>query len=77
MREKWVPEIQHHCPNTPFILVGTKVDLKTEPAELEKLSKRKETVVSKEYGERLAKELGAVMYTECSALTVQYQECFR
>ena len=29
VRTKWVPEIRHHCPNTPFILVGTKADLRT------------------------------------------------
>jgi GTPase SAR1 family protein len=25
----WLPEIRHHCPNTPIILVGTKSDLIT------------------------------------------------
>jgi len=24
---KWLPEIQHHCPNVPIIIVGTKADL--------------------------------------------------
>ncbi len=23
VKEKWVPEILHHCPKTPFLLVGT------------------------------------------------------
>jgi small GTP-binding protein len=27
VRDKWVPEIKHHCPNAPFILGGTKLDL--------------------------------------------------
>ncbi|PIK57189.1 Chain A, Rac1 P29s Mutant, partial [Apostichopus japonicus] len=27
-KEKWYPEIRHHCPNTPIILVGTKQDLR-------------------------------------------------
>jgi cell division control protein 42 len=38
----------------------------------EKLAKQKMTPVRKEDGERMAKELGAVKYVECSALT-QYK----
>ena len=28
--EKWDPEIEHHCPNTPKILVGCKKDLRDQ-----------------------------------------------
>ena len=38
----------------------------------EKLSKQKMSPVRKDDGERMAKELGAVKYVECSALT-QYK----
>ena len=69
VQEKWVPEIKHHCPNVPFLLVGTQVDLRYDRAVLDKLAKNKETPVSKESGEMLAKSLNAAKYMECSALT--------
>merc|ERR1711864_61295 len=53
VKEKWVPEITHHCQKTPFLLVGTQIDLRDDAATIEKL----------------AKDLRAVKYVECSALT--------
>ena len=26
---KWIPEISHHCPHTPFLVIGLKSDLRT------------------------------------------------
>ena len=69
VQEKWVPEIKHHCPNTPFLLVGTQVDLRNDEATQLKLGKNKEKPVKKEAGEMLAKSLKAAKYMECSALT--------
>uniref|UniRef100_A0A8C0WLT3 Rho-related GTP-binding protein RhoG n=1 Tax=Castor canadensis TaxID=51338 RepID=A0A8C0WLT3_CASCN len=37
VKEKWVPEITHHCPKTPFLLVGTQIDLRDDPSTIEKL----------------------------------------
>jgi small GTP-binding protein len=72
VREKWFPEVHHHCPGVPCLIVGTQVDLRDDPSVREKLSKQKMSPVSKDAGERMAKELGAVKYVECSALT-QYK----
>ncbi|MEQ2232356.1 Rho GTPase, partial [Ilyodon furcidens] len=69
VREKWVPEISHHCPRTPFLLVGTQVDLRDDSNTMEKLAKNKQRPISSDGGEKLARDLRAVKYVECSALT--------
>jgi len=69
VRAKWYPEVSHHCPNTPLILVGTKVDLREDQATSEKLAQKKQNPVSYEQGLQMAQEIGAVKYMECSALT--------
>jgi cell division control protein 42 len=72
VREKWFPEVHHHCPGVPCLIVGTQTDLRDDPQVREKLNKQKMQPVRKEDGERMAKDLGAVKYVECSALT-QYK----
>ena len=37
VREKWVPEIQKHWRQAPFLLVGTQMDLRTDPATITNL----------------------------------------
>jgi Ras-related C3 botulinum toxin substrate 1 len=69
VRAKWVPEIQHHCPNTPFILVGTKLDMRDDKETLARLSEKKLAPITTEQGSQMAKEIKAVKYMECSALT--------
>jgi len=71
VKEKWVPEICHHAPNTPFLLVGTQMDLRDDKQKIQQLAKDKKKPVTVEMGERLAKEVKAVKYVECSALTQQ------
>ncbi len=72
VREKWVPEVSHHCPGVPFLIVGTQIDLRDDPSIREKLAKQKMEPIGKDLGELMEKELrhiGVVKYVECSALT--------
>ena len=64
MQKLWINEIKKYCPSTPFILVGTKVDLRTCQDEIERLAKKKERPVSYEEGLKVAKQLKAVKYVE-------------
>ncbi|KAJ2296170.1 GTPase Cdc42, partial [Coemansia sp. RSA 2705] len=67
--EKWFPEVLHHCPGVPCLIVGTQMDLREDLATSDKLKKNKLKFITFEQGEQLAKELSAVKYVECSALT--------
>ncbi|EFA76882.1 Rab GTPase [Heterostelium album PN500] len=58
VKYKWNAELDHHCPSTPKILVGTKSDLRG--------SGRPE--ISTKEAHDLAKELGFIGYVETSAL---------
>jgi GTPase SAR1 family protein len=59
IKAKWVPEVRKACPKAPIVLVGTKSDLReTEPGN----------AISASECERLAKEIGAVGYSEVSAM---------
>lgn len=69
VKEKWFPEVHHHCPGVPCLIVGTQVDLRDDQGHLDKLARQKQRPITTEQGERLARELGAVKYVECSALT--------
>lgn len=51
------------------MIVGTQVDLRDDPVVVEKLARQKQRPLASSDGERLARELGAVKYVECSALT--------
>jgi len=53
----------------PCLIVGTQTDLRDDPQVRDKLAKQKMQPVRKEDGERMARDLGAVKYVECSALT--------
>ncbi|XP_050539314.1 ras-like GTP-binding protein RhoL [Daktulosphaira vitifoliae] len=55
---KWYPEIQHHCPKVPVILIGTKTDVR----------QNQDGCVTSDEGKKMKRKIGAVKYLECSAL---------
>lgn len=59
VRSQWYPEIQHHAPNIPMILVGTKLDLRIDPETKEKLRERRMEPIEYELAFELSKEIGA------------------
>jgi Ras-related C3 botulinum toxin substrate 1 len=69
LMNQWYPEVNHHCPQTPIILVGTKVDLRDDKNMIDKLREKKLSPISTLQGESMRKEIGAIKYLECSALT--------
>jgi len=68
---KWCPEIMQHCPGTPFILVGTKIDLRNDAETVQRLVASGYQPLSPMDGERMKSSIGALQYLECSALTGQ------
>jgi len=69
VKTKWIPEIQHHAPGVPILLVGTKSDLRKDENTIKQLNSRDQSMVTTGAAEQMAKEIGAVNFLECSALT--------
>ena len=67
VQSKWIPEIRHYCADVPIVLVGTKIDLRTDDATLKKLQEKGQAPITREMGEELKEKINAAAYTECSA----------
>ena len=69
IKTKWLPEIRSHCPNAPFVLLGTtKSDLrKLDVRALQKLKAKGDCLVDSARVDQIAQELGAARVLECSA----------
>ena len=66
---KWVPEVQHFCPNVPFLLIATKKDLRNDPATKSAMARDKLEIIRIEQGRAMAEKVNASAYLECSAKT--------
>lgn len=68
VKTKWIPEIHHHCPDVPVLLIGTKLDLRDNPEMKAKLKEKGLAPITNAQGQALMKEIKASRYIECSAL---------
>eukprot|EP00938_MAST-03A_sp_MAST-3A-sp1_P000254 g254.t1 len=64
VENKWLTEIQKFCPDTSFVLVGTKSDFRKDPP-----AGREGQLVPVEEARAVAERQGAAKYIECSART--------
>jgi len=69
VKSKWYPEIQHHCPGVPIILVGTKSDLRNDQGTVAQLQSKGLSMITSTQADERVKEIQAVQHMECSALT--------
>eukprot|EP00002_Diphylleia_rotans_P036682 TRINITY_DN8114_c0_g1_i3.p1 TRINITY_DN8114_c0_g1~~TRINITY_DN8114_c0_g1_i3.p1 ORF type:complete len:192 (+),score=42.49 TRINITY_DN8114_c0_g1_i3:1314-1889(+) len=60
----WIPELRHHMPRTPIVLVGTKADLRDEA----QANQSNHKFIRTSEGQELAKQIGASNYIETSSL---------
>lgn len=64
---KWFAEVSRaNTAGKPVIIVGTKQDLRDDPDALQRLEARHLAPTSFDQGMKLARELGAASYVECS-----------
>mmetsp|Transcript_43260 Transcript_43260/g.71472 ORF Transcript_43260/g.71472 Transcript_43260/m.71472 type:complete len:193 (+) Transcript_43260:66-644(+) len=59
---RWLPELKHHCPDTPIVLIGTKNDIREHG--------HPDHVTEEEATKLAAKLDGVISYVECSAKTM-------
>jgi Ras family protein A len=67
--EEWNPEVRHFCGRCPVILVACKIDLRTDQQTIERLKEQGEKLITTEVGKKLAAQIKADAYMECSAKT--------
>ena len=71
VEERWAPRVRQHS-FAPIVLVGTKLDLRSDQTTLRQLGQHETgrlAPVSCERGAESARRIGAVAYRECSAQT--------
>jgi len=77
VQQKWVPELRHHCPNVPILLVGTKSDLRQDEDAISKLKEKRLNPIETKQANECVRELGLCGYIEVSVVSLSnIQEVF-
>jgi len=71
IEQKWKPELNHHSPGVPFLIVGTKADVRDDASVVAQLEAKGKPLKSREHYESESEKLGAALYLECSAMKAQ------
>lgn len=76
LSSRWLSELKHYRPQTPFMVVGTHLDIREEiiqkegiPATRGHTSRKERTFITHRKASKWTKRNGAVGYVECSSLT--------
>jgi GTPase SAR1 family protein len=56
---QWIDELRVHGGAKPFLLIGTKIDLRDDPHTCEEMKKLHLSPITADQGRQLAKEIGA------------------
>lgn len=70
--------MRHHCPNTPIILVGTKLDLRDDKDTIERLRDKKLSPITYPQGLAMAREIGEAVTASCFLSNINlaiYNDC--
>ena len=71
VKGKWIPEVRKNLKTVPIILVGNMLDMRDDQATAENLKTKGQVPITYYEGLKLAKEINAAKYLECSALTTK------
>ncbi|GKT35174.1 putative multi-domain containing protein [Aduncisulcus paluster] len=70
IKGKWYPEVTHHNSDAPFVLVGTKIDLRDNEETIARLKEDGKRVLTFDDGKKMQRQIKAQEYVECSAKTM-------
>ena len=71
IKERWIPEVKHFCPQVPIILVACKKDLRDTDTMVTTDSMKERRPMSYKEGKALADKVHAHAFFECSAKTME------